>query len=319
MNLIDLHCDTLGRFLWEPGRNLRENDFCIDLTKMRKAGSLAQFFACFIYAKQFAGEGIWEQGFEEALKMIALGKKEFAENADWIALATNYEEIKKNQEAGKMSAILTVEEGGILNGKMEHLEKLHAQGIRLITLTWNWENCIGFPNSREDAVMQQGLKPFGIEVVNRMNELGMLVDVSHLSDGGFWDVMKHSRKPVVASHSNARALCNHPRNLSDEMIRALAENGGIAGVNFYPAFVQESNKITAEHLAGHVAYMYQLGGEDFVAIGTDFDGFDDGESTITNIGQMEEVYEAIRRRGFSSAQMDKIRSGNALRVIKECL
>ncbi|MBQ8804257.1 MAG: dipeptidase [Tyzzerella sp.] len=319
MNLIDLHCDTLLKFMWEPGTNLRENNFSIDLAKMKKAGSLAQFFACFIFVKRFQGEDIWEQGYEHALRMIERGKKEFSDNADQIAIARNYEEIIKNKEAGKMSAILTIEEGGILNGKMSYLEELYRQGIRLITLTWNWENCLGYPNSREEAAMQMGLKPFGIEVVERMNELGMLVDVSHLSDGGFWDVLKYSKKPVVASHSNARALCNHPRNLTDEMIHALAENGGIAGVNFYPLFVHESNKITTEHLADHVEYMYRKGGEDFVAMGTDFDGFDDGESTITHIGQMDEVFDAIKKRGFTASQMDKFWSGNALRVIKESL
>ena len=317
MNLIDMHCDTLGKFEWEPGRHLRENDFCIDLMKMKKAGSLAQFFACFIYAKKFQDGDMWEQSYEAALKMIAVGKKEFADNADMIVLATNYDEIMANKAAGKMSALLTVEEGGVLNGKMEHLEELHRQGVRLITLTWNWENCIGFPNSPDAELMKKGLKPFGFEVVERMNELGMIIDVSHLSDGGFWDVLQTSKKPFVASHSNARALCGHQRNLTDDMIRAMAEKGGVAGVNFYPCFVHSSAKITAENLADHVEYMYKKGGEDFVAMGTDFDGFGDGESTITHIGQMDEVYAAIKKRGFSDRQMDKIWSGNILRVIKE--
>ena len=319
MNLIDMHCDTLGKFQWEPGRHLRENDFCIDLMKMKKAGSLAQFFACFIYAKKFQDGDMWEQSYDAALKMIADGKKEFADNEDLIALATNYDEIMLNKAAGKMSAILTVEEGGVLNGKMAYLDELYRQGVRLITLTWNWENCIGFPNSPDAELMKKGLKPFGFEVVERMNELGMIVDVSHLSDGGFWDVLKYSKKPIVASHSNARALCGHQRNLTDEMIRAMAEKGGVAGVNFYPCFVHESEKITADNLADHVEYMYKKGGEDFVAMGTDFDGYSDGESTITNIGQMNQVYDAIKRRGFTDRQMDKIWSGNILRVIKENL
>lgn len=319
MKLIDMHCDTLGRFQWEPGSHLRENNFCIDLMKMQKAGSLAQFFACFIYAKRFQDGDMWEQSYQAALDMIADGKKEFADNADLIAIATNYDEIMKNKAAGKMSAILTVEEGGVINGKMEYLEDLYRQGIRLITLTWNWENCFGFPNSSDAELMKKGLKPFGIEAVERMNDLGMIVDVSHLSDGGFWDVLKYSKKPIVASHSNARALCAHPRNLTDEMIRAMAEKGGVAGVNFYPLFVHESQKITAENLAEHVEHMYNVGGEDFVAMGTDFDGFGDGESTITNISQMNEVYDAIRKRGFTESQMDKIWSGNILRVIKETL
>ncbi len=317
MNLIDMHCDTLGKFQWEPGRHLRENDFCIDLMKMKEAGSLAQFFACFIYAKRFQDGDMWEQSYDAALKMIAAGKKEFADNADLIALATNYDEIMLNKAAGKMSAILTVEEGGVLNGKMAYLDELYRQGVRLITLTWNWENCIGFPNSPDAELMKKGLKPFGFEVVERMNELGMIVDVSHLSDGGFWNVLETSKKPIVASHSNARALCGHQRNLTDDMIRAMAEKGGVAGVNFYPCFVHESAKITAENLADHVEYMYKKGGEDFVAMGTDFDGYSDGESTIAHIGQMVQVYDAIKKRGFSDRQMEKIWSENILRVIKE--
>ena len=316
MKLIDMHCDTLGRFQWEPGRVLRENDFCIDLMKMKKAGSLAQFFASFVYAKRFEGD-IWEQSYDAALNMIAAGKEEFQANSDLIAIATNYEELMANKAAGKMSAILTMEEGGVINGKMEKLEELYRQGVRLITLTWNFENCLGFPNSDDPELMGKGLKPFGIEVVKRMNDLGMIIDVSHLSDGGFWDVLKYSTKPIVASHSNARALCGHRRNLADDMIRAMAEKGGVAGVNFYPMFVHDSGKITAENLADHVEYMYKLGGEDFVAMGTDFDGFDEGESTITHIGQMDEVYDAIKKRGFSDRQMDKIWSENVLRVIKE--
>ena len=120
---------------------------------------------------------------------------------------------------------------------MNRLHTLYQEGVRLVTLLWNEENCIGSPNSKDRKIMQKGLKPFGFEVVEQMNSLGMLIDVSHLSDGGFWDVLSTSSKPIVASHSNARALCEHPRNLSDDMIRALAEKGGVIGLNFYPYFV----------------------------------------------------------------------------------
>ena len=121
-----------------------------------------------------------------------------------------------------------MEEGGVLNEKQERLEELYRLGIRLITLTWNYENCLGYPNSRDGEVMNRGLKAFGLEIVERMNALGMLVDVSHLSDGGFWDCIRVSRAPIIASHSNARALCGVPRNLTDDMLRALAEKGGAA-------------------------------------------------------------------------------------------
>ena len=232
MRLIDMHCDTFWLMMRTQGIGLQKNDLCIDIEKMKAAGSMAQFFASFIHMSGFEGGNAVEEAYQHALDMIAYGKAELAKCSDSIAIARNYDELIANRDSGKMSAILTVEEGGIINGKMEYLEELYRQGIRLITLTWNYENSIGFPNSREPELMNRGLKPFGIEVVRRMNELGMLIDVSHLSDGGFWDVVRYSTKPFVASHSNARVLCSHPRNLTDEMIKALAEKGGVAGVNF---------------------------------------------------------------------------------------
>jgi len=317
MRLIDMHCDTFWLMMRKKGVSLQKNDLCIDIEKMKKAGSMAQFFASFIHMSEFNGENAVEEAYQHALEMIAYGKAELDKCSDSIEIAHNYNELIANRDNGKMSAILTVEEGGILNGKMEYLEELYRQEIRLITLTWNHENCIGFPNSREPVVMNQGLKPFGIEVVKRMNDLGMIIDVSHLSDGGFWDVMEHSTKPVVASHSDARALCNHPRNLTDEMIKALAKKGGVAGVNFYPYFLHESGKATMEDIAEHLWHMYQVGGEDVIAFGTDFDGFDEGELDITHMGEMNFVYDAIRKRGFTERQMEKILNGNILRVLKD--
>lgn len=167
--------------------------------------------------------------------------------------------------------------------------------------------------------MKSGLKPFGFEVIERMNELGMVIDVSHLSDGGFWDVIRTSKTPIVASHSNARSLCNHPRNLTDEMIKALAEKGGVASVNFYPYFLHPSGKAGIEEIICHVNHLVNIGGIESVAIGTDFDGFDDGELKLTHVRQMEQLWNALKKSGFSEFQIDKIWSGNALRVIKEIM
>lgn len=311
-----MHCDTFWLMMRNHDIALQKNDICIDIEKMKAAGSMAQFFASFIHIAHFQGDNVFEEAYRHALAMISYGKEELSKCSDSIVIAYNYEELIKNSRNGKMSAVLTVEEGGILNDKMEYLEELYRQGIRLITLTWNHENCIGYPNSRESELMKQGLKPFGIEVVNRMNKLGMMIDVSHLSDGGFWDVIEHSKKPIVASHSNARSLCNHPRNLTDDMMKALAENGGVAGVNFYPYFLRENGKATVEDIAEHLWHMYQVGGEDVVAMGTDFDGFDEGELDIAHMGEMNRVYDAIQKRGFSERQIDKILRGNILRVMQ---
>ena len=243
--------------------------------------------------------------------MLAYSKQLISYVKEELVLATCYEDIIQNDKQGKMSAILTIEEGGILNGDLSRLEELHRHGVRLITLTGNHENCIGFPNKQEG-----GLKSFGFDVIGKMNELGIIVDVSHLSDAGFWDVLKCSQKPVVASHSNARTLCNHPRNLSDEMIRALAKQGGVIGVNAYPYFLHSSGKASMELMADHMAHIYHVGGEDVLGFGTDFDGYDDGVSDFCNISQMNMFYELLVKRGFTERQIEKFCFKNILRVLK---
>ncbi len=316
MSLIDLHCDTFWQIDENPEKQLHENDLCVDIKKLRQAGSLAQFFACFVYTTK-EGKQRYQGSYEKALRMIKRAKKEFDQNQDSIRLATNYVDFEKNTNAGKISAFLTIEEGGILESRMERLDELYRLGIRLMTLLWNYENCIGFPNSKEPGIMEKGLTPFGIEVVERMQQLGMLVDVSHLSDGGFYDVARYCKKPFVASHSNARALCNHPRNLTDHMIKTLAEAGGIAGMNCYPYFLQTTGVVTVEDLVNHICHLMRVGGEDVVAIGTDFDGFDEGTLDMKHIGEIDRLLNAMRRRGITERQIDKIFKENALRVIKE--
>lgn len=320
MNLIDLHCDTALKLMDSQGReNLKENSFSVSLNELRKADAIAQFFACFVYMEQFHGEDRAAQGYAYAEKIISHMKREVEHFKDEAAFAGNFEELTANREAGKLSAVLTIEEGGIIGRDLSRLEHLYDEGIRLVTLLWNFENEIGFPNSRDASVMQSGLKPFGFEVVERMNSLGMIVDVSHLSDGGFWDVIRHSKAPVMASHSNARALCPHPRNLTDEMLKALGEQGGVAGVNFYPAFVREDHIADASDLARHIRHMVNAAGIEAVAVGTDFDGFGDGETEITKSGQIGLLCDALRKEGFTSGQIEKIWSENALRVMREVL
>lgn len=317
MKMIDMHCDTLWKLMRDKEANLWRNSFCVDVQKLREAESMAQFFACFVDVSEIVGDDSYDKGYQIVLDMIARAKREFELCRKEISLAMSYEDLLQNDSEGKISAILTVEEGGILNHEMSRLTELYREGVRLITLTWNHENCIGYPNSRETELMRKGLKPFGIQVVEQMNELGMIVDVSHLSDGGFWDVLRYSRKPVVASHSNARSLCAHPRNLSDEMIRALAGNGGVTGVNLYPYFVNILGKATAEDIAKHVTYLYNVGGEELIAMGTDFDGFGEGELELSHIGDMEKLYAAIKREGFTERQMELFWKANAMRIIKE--
>lgn len=325
MGWIDMHCDTLYELLRGPKEwNLSQNQLCVNTRDMCKAGTMVQFFACFVDVRQWEEEWMesrWEAGYLKVLQMLNRLREEQGEKLRQIF---SYEEIDINWRQGIISAAATVEEGGILNGEIERVEELYEKGVRLITLTWNYENCLAYPNSRNAQVMQGRLKPFGMEVMHRMNELGMIVDVSHLSDGGFWDCIKYSKAPVVASHSNCRALCAHPRNLTDEMLKALAAKGGVAGLNFYPAFLRKEDEqhrmaVSPRDIARHAKHMIEVAGEDIVAIGTDFDGFEteDSPDYLSCVGEMEKVWDAFQKEGITPRQIEKIQSENALRVMKE--
>ena len=322
MNLIDLHCDTLFRLSGEKaGQDLKNTDCNVNLSGMRETGTMAQFFACFTCLKEQQGDRGKEEGFEQCfhqvLDMIGLMEKQCTMFPEEIALAQSYEEIMKNKKEGKISAVLTVEEGGILNENPDRIKILYEKGVRLMTLMWNYENCLGYPNSRDVRVMEQGLKDFGIETVRQMGKLGMIADVSHASDGTFRDIIKYAEGPVAASHSNCRALCSHPRNLSDDMIHALADKGGIAGLNFYGVFLGTKRESRIEEMAAHILHMIKIGGREFPAIGTDFDGFGGMEHMdIPNISQMRRLWEKLKEKGVSEDQLDIIWGGNALRVLK---
>lgn len=333
MRWIDMHCDTLSEIWRGNAQSLECNGLCVDLERLKKAGAKTQFFACFVNAAG-SGSDVWERAWKNVLEMTELARSSEGEQLHFIREAGEVEGGNPinpvcppvpEQEFSGIKGILTVEEGGVLNGKMERLDELYRRGIRLITLTWNYENCIGSPNSLDPQVMERGLKPFGIQVVERMNELGMIIDVSHLSDGGFWDCIRCSRTPIVASHSNARSLCSHPRNLTDEMLRALGNKGGVAGVNFYSAFLREKDgtgesvRAGLEDIVRHMRRMMDQAGEDAVALGTDFDGFETEAlpEKIRGVQDMDLLWEAMKRSGITSRQIDKIAYGNVSRIMKE--
>lgn len=281
MKWMDMHCDTVSELFRKRSEGtLWKNKLCVDIERLKKSDSVAQFFACYVNAAEYPG---WEEAFDAAEKLI---QSVHEEEAKEFCVAGSGAELEAAEQAKKYAGILTVEEGGVLNGKAERVEQLYEQGVRLLTLTWNYENCIGSPNSRDTEVMQRGLKPFGIEVVRRMNELGMLVDVSHLSD---------------------------------EMLRAVGEKGGVVGLNFYSAFLTEKKERAGlEMLAEHAKRMIRMAGEDAVALGTDFDGFErkDLPEKLEGAERIELVWDAFQKAGITSRQTEKIAYGNLFRVIE---
>ncbi len=318
MKLIDLHCDTAFRFFEDREREgLYRNNYHVDIQKLKQSHSAAQFFALFVNRNKCIKEDlpVWDA----FLQKHRLLMKQLELCGEDIALAENADDLDENLKRGKISAFLTIEEGGILEGQLTRLEKAYEMGVRLITLTWNYPNSLGFPNSLcESDYPNQRLTEFGVQVVEYMNEKGMIVDVSHLSDQGFYHVHEISRKPYIASHSNARALKAHGRNLTDDMLRTLANDGGITGINFYPPFLNDLHASTAESMVEHIRHIENVAGIESIAIGTDFDGID-GYLEISDIGKMELLLHALKKAGYGDDKIDKIWFKNAYRVIREVM
>lgn len=316
MNFIDMHCDTISRiYNSKENISLRDNNFQVDLNKLKKSNSKAQFFALFLdldYVKS-----IDENPYNYLNGMLNTFYRELNLNKDILALAKNYYDMEKNHKENKISAFLTIEEGGALLGDLEKINEVYDKGVRLITLTWNYKNQLGYPNYNYEF-KDKGLTNLGIEFVERLNDLGILIDVSHLSDGGFYDVLKYSKSSFVASHSNSRALCNHSRNLTDPMIKILAKKGGIIGLNFCTEFLSNDNISKVSYMIDHLKHIRNVGGIDVLAIGGDFDGIN-STLEINNIGEMDKLLFALKKAGFKEDEIEKIWYKNAQRVIKEVL
>lgn len=311
MKLIDLHCDTVYKLMDDEKYSLRSNDFSVDLEKLKQGESLAHTFALFVDTKEH------NNPFERCMNMADRFKKEIELNQNIIALATNFDEIIENEKNNKLSALLSIEEGAVLEGDISNLQKFYDLGVRMMTLTWNHKNEIGYPHAYQGKE-SKGLTEFGFEVVSKMNELGMLVDISHLSDEGFYDVARACKKPFIATHSNSRTIKNHTRNLTDDMIKVLADNGGITGINFFSMFLGNDKIGLIEDMVNHIKHIRNIGGIDVISIGSDFDGID-SPVEIMNISQMNKLVVELEKAGFKYDEIEKIYYKNALRVIKEVL
>lgn len=312
MKLVDLHCDTIDKLMEYKESNLLDNMFSVDIQKLKKTNSLAQVFAIYFDLNIYKNDPY--------SRFEAMSNKFFEEiskHKDSISLAKNYDDILKNEKENKISAILSIEEGGALHGKLNNLYNVYEKGVRLITLTWNYENEIGYSHNKKGFELE-GLKPFGADIVEAMNELGIIVDVSHLNDGGFYDVAKISKKPFIASHSNSRFVTNVTRNLSDDMIKILSNNGGVMGINFYKVFLGNEYISKVEDMVKHIKHIVNVGGIDVVSIGSDFDGIT-GNLEIEDISQIGKLQDALLKSGFSHNDIEKIMYKNALRVIKDTL
>lgn len=324
MKVFDLHCDTLWKIDCAindgENANLIYNSFNVDFEKLTKGKVALQCFALFISPQNKAP-------FFTANKMIDLLVKD-ANKSDKISIVKSYSDIVNNLSDGVISAMITMEDGFILEGSFEKLDALYDRGLRMICLNHNVENGIGHPNygkylsnGSPDWITRNtfsGLTDFGFELVDKCNQKGIIIDVSHLSDKGFYEVIKRSKKPIVASHSNANGVCQNLRNLTDDMLKKLAYNNGVTGICFVNSFLdndKEIGKNTIECSIRHIDYVKKVIGIDHVAFGSDFDGMPcpvDFESC----SQFPQLVSALSKNGYTDSEIEKICYKNALRVFK---
>jgi membrane dipeptidase len=311
--VVDGHIDTLLELVNGRVFGLGEENTVthVDFPRLQKGGVNVQFFAAFIEPAYKP-----ERALKRTLQMISQFHREIEKNSDQIMLVTKYDDISKSTKSGKIAALLSIEGGEALAGDLGVLACLYRLGVRAIGLTWNERNDIA--DGVGEKFANSGLTSFGIEVVKEMNHLGMMIDVSHINEHGFWDVLEHTTKPIIASHSNAFTQCAHVRNLKDDQIVALARNGGVMGMNFAPPFI-DRERATIGRLVDHIDHIVQLVGVDYVGLGSDFDGIPATPEGLDDVTCLPAITQALLDRRYSEPDIHKILGGNFLRVMKETI
>ncbi len=302
---FDAHCDTVSEII-KKKQKIQKNSLHLDLNRLEEYDGYIQVFAAFVDKKKISCTPA-----KHCMMLLERLRNDLKEH-----LITTQESLKSITNTGRIGAILAIEGGEALEGSLEKLIQYYQLGVRLITLTWNYSNELA------EGVMEdsgRGLTEFGKQAVNVMEEMGIVIDVSHLSQTGFWDVANITKHPFIASHSNVKALCRHPRNLDDEQIRFMILQSGCIGINFFPAFLTEESNCGISDILRHMDYILNLGGENCLGFGSDFDGISHLPAQIKGVQSMENICIAMKENGFSQRQIEKIAFGNFYRIFWETL
>lgn len=308
--VFDLHCDTalalLGEDLKQTG-SLKRNDCHIDLDRASTLGGYAQCFACFTTTVGGGPKPV--EVFEREIDTIL---REIERNYQRISLAYTPEEVSQNLEKGLMSCILTIEGPAGFGFDPELLEDLYRLGFRITTLGWNEKNPLTGSHKTGG-----GLTELGRAYVREAQRLGMVVDVSHISDEGFWDIMEITQAPVIASHSNSRSVCNVSRNLTDDMFLAICKTGGVTGINLCPDFLGVNPNL--DTVCDHIFHFLTLDpAGKHVALGGDLDGIGSLPEGFTGVQDYEKLAQRLLERGLSEQQVRDIFWNNAMGVMQRC-
>lgn len=344
--VIDTHADTPGRFVDEnfnPSNDAGKGHW--DLAKVRQANLGAEFFSIWVDPKKYQGKYV-----QRALDMIDSVYETTREHPQQMMMAYSVADIERAHREHKLASLMGLEGGHAIDNNIRILRDYYRLGVRYMTLSW--ANTNEFADSsgdidKTDVQHHNGLTDFGKQVVTEMNRLGMLVDISHVADKTFWDTIATSKAPIIASHSSARAVTNHPRNLTDDMLRAVAKNGGVVQVNFNCGFIDQnyldaytkwnnariaqgkpdmtySTEVTPniprppfKSLIDHFDHIAKVAGVDHVGIGSDFDGVDCLPMGMDSVADLPKITQALLDRGYSPEDLKKILGGNLLRVFAD--
>ena len=312
MFICDCHCDTLTE-LYNKNASLYENEQHFDIKRQIALGGGLQFCAIYVPTEVFRYQG----GLRYTLCLLDKYNQEIKKlHENGIDVL----QVRTAEDAGnvlkhKAATLLAIEEGGAIDGSLRCLYEL---GVRAMTLTWSNRNDIA--DGINEEATGSGLTLFGKQVVAEMNRLGMLVDVSHISTAGFWSVIETSTKPIIATHSNAKSLCAHPRNLNDEQIKALAQNGGLAGITFAGQFLEEDwRNACIESVYKHIDYMLNLiGNDDHISFGSDFDGISHPPYNIQGVQDYKPLIEYLSKY-YSDETINKITHQNVINLLQKVL
>ncbi len=300
LTICDMHCDTLTT-AYDLNKSIFLNNLNVDIKRLKKYKSYTQFFAVFISPKYYSSPQ------KRCFEVINYMYNQFLKYSNEINLCKSINDINK------ISAFLSIE-GGEAIQTIDDLKVFYDMGVRMLTLTWNFDNHIAGANGSE-----KGLSEFGRMLVTEMNELGMIIDLSHASENTFFDTLKITTKPIVLSHSNSYTLCPHSRNVTDTQFMELIKNNGCIGINFYPDFLNETKKADIYDIVSHIEYFLSLGGENNISIGSDFDGTDTLADGISSVRDIDKIFNILSSKGISDEIIKKIAYKNIYRVISICL
>lgn len=313
--VFDAHCDTLLQVLPTPGSGRtprvlgeRSEEGHIDLPRLKEGGVDCQIFAIYTAWRPNPPDALLR-----ALQLVSSFQRECEENEE-LMRAESYSDISRAVEEGRVAGILSLEGAEPLMGDSGLIGVFHRLGVRMMSLTWNWRN--PFADGLSASRAESRLTELGVEAIREMERRGIILDISHLSDSCFWDVVEVAEKPFIASHSNCRVLCDHPRNLTDDMIKAIADHGGVVGINFAPNFVHKE-RATLERVVDHIDHVVEIAGIDHAGLGSDFDGIRSTPEGLEDVSRLPGITEELLGRGYSEGEMKKILGGNHLRVFQE--